>query len=102
MVQHSRLPEGMEALFRSQPEVHQPVAVTPVRGRRYRLDHRRKASHMPKEHHNQTTTRGNPRKRKGSVPYVSRPGRRRLGVRGFHTASVSVEQLVRTANAPPE
>jgi hypothetical protein len=102
MVHHSPLPPDLEALVHSQPEVHQPVALAPVRGRRYRLDHRHKACHTPPEHRNRTIARGNPRKRQGSVPYVSRLGRRQLDATGPHPARVSVDSLARTASAPLE
>jgi hypothetical protein len=92
-------PAGLEALNHSQPKLHQPVAVASVRGPRYRLHHRHMACYSPVERHNRTPTRGNQRRRQGSVPLVSRSGCRRLDGLGPHPASVSVDQLAGTSNA---
>jgi hypothetical protein len=99
MVHHCPLPPGWEVQDRSQREVHQPVAEASVRDRRYRLHHRHKACHIPTELHNRTPTRGNQRRRQGSVAYTSRPGCRRWDESGPLPASVSVDQLVRTESA---
>src|ERR1700722_3994204 len=89
---------GLEALARSQPAVLGPVVVAWAR---YRQAHLRKACYIPTELHNRTTTRDNPHNPKGSDPSGSRPGcRRRSGGLGLHPAKVSVDHVVRRANAP--